>query len=142
MDGSIPLALATESALVGRARIVTIEPDAVVVADASNELRACDTLDIAETGSLAEGDEVLAWLPQSRNERGIVLGRVRRQVVSAAEEGTPDELVLEARHSLTLRVGDGSITIREDGKILIKGKDLVSHATQRNRIKGGSVQIN
>ena len=54
----------------------------------------------------------------------------------------PEELLLEAKHSLTLRVGDGSITIREDGKILIKGKDLVSHATRLNRIKGGAVQIN
>ena len=29
-----------------------------------------------------------------------------------------------------------------DGKILIKGKDLVSHAQRTNRIKGGSVAIN
>ena len=58
------------------------------------------------------------------------------------EDVVPDELVLEAKHTLTLRVGDGSITIREDGKILIKGKDLVSHAARTNRIKGGSVQIN
>jgi len=41
-----------------------------------------------------------------------------------------------------LRVGDGSITIREDGKVLIKGKDLVSHAQRMNRIKGGAVSIN
>ena len=51
-------------------------------------------------------------------------------------------MVLEAKRRLTLKCGDGSITIREDGKILIKGKDLVSHATRMNRIKGGAVQIN
>jgi archaeosine-15-forming tRNA-guanine transglycosylase len=54
----------------------------------------------------------------------------------------PHRLVLEANEALTLRVGDGSITIREDGKILIKGKDLVSHAKRMNRIRGGSVTIN
>ena len=52
------------------------------------------------------------------------------------------EVVIQARESLTLRVGDGSITIRADGKILIKGKDLVSHAQRANRIRGGSVAIN
>jgi len=55
---------------------------------------------------------------------------------------TPDTLLLEAKESLTLRVGDGSITIRADGKILIKGKELVSHAEKMNRIKGGAVAIN
>jgi hypothetical protein len=54
----------------------------------------------------------------------------------------PDDLVLEAKETVTLRCGDGSITIRADGKILIKGKDLVSHAQRANRIKGGSVSIN
>jgi len=35
-----------------------------------------------------------------------------------------------------------SITIREGGKILIRGNDLLSHAQCLNRIKGGGVQIN
>jgi hypothetical protein len=61
---------------------------------------------------------------------------------SEVDDEIPDTLVLEAKSSLTLRVGDGSITIRADGKILIKGKDLVSYATRVNRIKGGSVSIN
>jgi len=43
---------------------------------------------------------------------------------------------------MTLRVGNGSITIRGDGKILIKGSDLVSHAQRTNRIRGGAVSIN
>jgi hypothetical protein len=51
-------------------------------------------------------------------------------------------LVLEATREMTLRVGDGSITIRKDGKILIKGTDLVSHAKRMNRVKGGAVSIN
>lgn len=57
-------------------------------------------------------------------------------------EDVPDAIVLEARESLTLRVGDGSITIRADGQILIKGRDLVSSAQRLHRIKGGAVSIN
>jgi hypothetical protein len=103
---------------------------------------------------LRPGDGVLCWTENEDRERGVILGRIGAPVasapaqVTAAENTTaaivelPDELVLEAKHSLTLRVGAGSITIREDGKILIKGKDLVSHAQRLNRIKGGAVQIN
>jgi len=104
----------------------------------------CDVLHAADAPpSLAPGDLLLVWQP-APGERGVVLGRVgpTNGPTSADPAGPPTELVLEATHSLTLRVGDGSITIREDGKVLIKGKDLVSHATRTNRIKGGAVQIN
>lgn len=108
------------------------------------------------------GDTVLCWADPEAPNHGLILGRVGPSIArpqtadDAGETGgislsntpeapareTPDSVVLEAKHALTLRVGEGSITIREDGKILIKGKDLVSHAQRMNRIKGGSVSIN
>jgi hypothetical protein len=95
---------------------------------------------------LGRGDRVLCWVDGDDREHGVVLGRIGPSVVpapaAAAPAALPDTLVLEAKQALTLRVGDGSITIREDGKILIKGKDLVSHAQRTNRIKGGAVAIN
>jgi len=105
------------------------------------------TCDVLETSSsaipFASNESVLVWVEAAQgSERGIVLGRITESDTGARSVETPDELVIEARRSLTLRVGSGSITIREDGKILIKGKDLVSHATRLNRIKGGAVQIN
>lgn len=89
------------------------------------------------------GDEELNELP-------IVLGNVgtlgnsqpEAAVVPSPSADVLEELVIEAKKNLTLKCGDGSITIRADGKILIKGKDLVSHAQRMNRIKGGSVSIN
>jgi len=57
-------------------------------------------------------------------------------------EDAPDELVMEARKNLVLRCGAGSITLRADGKVLIRGKDLVARARRTHRIKGGSVAIN
>jgi hypothetical protein len=88
---------------------------------------------------LAPRDVVLCWQPDPRVARGVILGRIG---VSHASDDAPEVLVLRANESLTLRVGDGSITIRKDGKVLIKGKDLVSHAERMNRIKGGAVAIN
>ncbi|MDQ3998540.1 MAG: hypothetical protein M3303_16135 [Gemmatimonadota bacterium] len=115
---------------------------------------ACDVL--CSSGDspplIAAGDAVLVWRATPDSDSGVVLGRIgpSRAAASAAESAMlstpvtaapPDELVIEAAKTLTLKVGDGSITIR-DGKILIKGKDLVSHAARTNRIKGGSVAIN
>lgn len=100
----------------------------------------CELLQTGDIASLllAPKDRVLIWQAEPRGPRGVVLGRIG---LSHAQ-GAPDELVLEATKSLTLRVGDGSITIRGDGRILIKGKDLVSHAQRMNRVRGGAVAIN
>jgi hypothetical protein len=90
---------------------------------------------------LVPGDEVVVLLAEEG--RAIVLGRVGPSAESDASNAQlPDEIVLEARKGMTLRVGEGSITLRADGKILIKGKDLVSHARRMNRIRGGSVSLN
>jgi hypothetical protein len=125
------------------ARITTLFDDGRVQIDAG-DARVCQVLCASGVPYLlAPGDEVLAWLPNDASAGGIVLGRVGpSRAASAGPDEPPAELVLEARSALTLRVGDGSIEIRADGKILIKGSDLVSHATRVNRIKGGAVAIN
>jgi hypothetical protein len=125
------------AALLDEAILVACEPEAAIV--------ACDLLEPAVGGTrpLAEGDMVLVVVPEGGGGRGVVLGRVLRpDARSAAEDGPPEEILLEARKGLTLKVGEGSITLREDGKVLIRGRDLVSHARRTNRIRGGSVSIN
>lgn len=115
--------------------------------DGSGQVR-CEVLETSQGSPLVlePGDHVLTWFSPGGAD-GVVIGRIGLSRKSPSplegrETDTPDTLVLEAKNSLTLRVGEGSITIREDGKILIKGKDLVSHAQRLNRIKGGAVQIN
>jgi hypothetical protein len=130
----------TESDLV-RARVVPLE--------APEDSIECDLLVTGSDGPprYLPGEHVLVWQP-SPCDRGVVLGRIvvaehQPPLERPSEQiDMPDELVIEVRKLLTLRVGDGSITISEDGKILIKGKDLVSHAKRLNRIRGGSVAIN
>lgn len=107
-----------------------------------------------DRSALECGDPVLLCSLGSPGEGALLLGRIvrmssrvektngRRQAEGAPSSLVPPTLILEATDELTLRVGDGSITIRKDGKILIKGKDLVSHAQRMNRIKGGAVSIN
>jgi len=51
-------------------------------------------------------------------------------------------VVLQGDDEVVLRCGKASITLRRNGKIVIRGAYLVSRAEGTNRIRGGSVQIN
>lgn len=52
------------------------------------------------------------------------------------------KLVFRANQEIVLHCGKGSVTIRADGKVIIKGTNVVSRASVTNKIKGGSVRIN
>jgi len=143
---SISDAVAVVGARVAQGVVSAVHDDAVHVRVAGlDDGWTCVLLVTGEgpTLRLSPGDEVLVGLLDPAARRGVILGRIGSPTVheEPAEE-TPDHLLLEAKKSLTLKCGDGSITIREDGKILIKGKNLVSLALETNRIKGGSVAIN
>lgn len=148
---------AADAAQLSRGTVLTVDENVLVVLQGtSSDIIVCDVLHSSEQSlRFSEGDSVLILVPGGEGEHGVVLGRIgpARALISSevsdliegeseSSSGLPETLVLEAKKSLTLRVGDGSITIRADGKILIKGKDLVSHAQRTNRIKGGSVSIN
>lgn len=131
----IALAETVADAAVGRIAALA-EDGAVLVEMADGRRLACVRVHASDAPlTLAPGDEVLV-LPRPAGP-ALLLGRIG----ASAADG-PDELVLEARSRLTLRVGDGSITLGGDGRILLKGRDLVSHAARTNRIRGGSVEIN
>lgn len=159
-----------ESTQITRSVVRTVDGNGtIVVACAENgESVRCTLLQSVE-GHLLQlnpGDLVLVWLGTTDAGDGVVLGRIGTSLSRIVEQGTvnpqssdktlreqlpskfdadnkiPDELIIEARQCLTLKCGEGSITLREDGKMLIKGKDLVSRATRMNRVKGGAVAIN
>ena len=138
----------TAGALVA-GRIVSVPADGqlLLAALVDGSLVTCRVLQVTTTASLtlAVDDEVL--LHRLDDGQAVILGRIGPShapapLVESGPADIPDELVLEAKQNLTLKCGDGSITIRADGKILIKGRDLVSHAQRTNRIRGGSVAIN
>lgn len=53
-----------------------------------------------------------------------------------------ERVVLSANREVVLRCGEASITLRRDGKVLIRGTHLLSRSSGPNRVKGASVQIN
>lgn len=52
------------------------------------------------------------------------------------------QVVIEGKKEIVLKCGEASITLTRAGKILLRGKYLLSRSSGVNRIKGGSVQIN
>jgi hypothetical protein len=133
----------TSTGLLRGTVVELVEDGTVIAALADGREVACVRLEAAGAppAALAPGDEILVHCLDD-DATGVVLGRIPRPGATPhSSTGVPDTLVIEETQSLTLRVGDGEITIR-DGRILIKGKDLVSHAQRMNRIKGGAVSIN
>ena len=96
--------------------------------------------------------EVLVMFEKGDPEKPIILGLLAdplEEVIALSESQEPKEVMLdgkrvmlEAQDEIQLKCGEGSITLRKDGKIIIKGTHLLSRAIGPNRIKGGSVQIN
>ncbi|HZE90444.1 MAG TPA: DUF6484 domain-containing protein [Rhizobacter sp.] len=51
-------------------------------------------------------------------------------------------LLFEASQEVVLKCGKGSITLQANGRVVIKGTELVSRASGPNKIRGASVDIN
>jgi len=49
---------------------------------------------------------------------------------------------INAQDEIRLECGKSSILLRKDGKVVIKGANLISRSSGPNKIKGGSVGIN
>ena len=53
-----------------------------------------------------------------------------------------ERLLVGAQRQLVLRCGAASITLESNGKVSIRGTQIVSEAEGANRVRGGSVQLN
>lgn len=103
------------------------------------------------------GRDVLVVFQDGDRSKPIIVGLMEEPLESlvkmnAAATETPERkrelridgkrVVIEADDEIELKCGQGSITIRKDGKIVVKGTNVLSHATGPNRIRGGSVSLN
>jgi hypothetical protein len=53
-----------------------------------------------------------------------------------------DRLVLDAKREIVLRCGESELILRSDGKVVVKGRDVMSRAARSNSIRGANVKIN
>lgn len=99
------------------------------------------------TGKLKEG----AWVAELEEALGGEPGSAvdvegdALQVIpgsAVVTEETEERLVLSAEKEIVLRCGEASITLRADGKIILRGTHLLQRSSGPLRLKGGSVSIN
>lgn len=125
------------------ARLVEIGSDGSLTGQTSDgRLHACDWLAGSATFgvALAVGDTVL-MLPMPPGYRPVVIGRVGRY--SAPTTGvTLPNVTIEASESLSLKCGEASIDLRADGKVMVRGEDVLLRAKGTQRIRAGTVSIN
>jgi hypothetical protein len=67
----------------------------------------------------------------------------------APSEGPPMEahvdgkrVTIEGADEIVLKCGQASLTLRRNGKVILRGTYVETHSSGVNRIKGGSVQVN
>ena len=123
-----------------RVTLRDITPDGRLQVEApSGGLHCCDVLDECAQAALTwrAGDQLLALLP-SGLVPGCVVGRIGR----ARRATPPAVMVVEATESLSLKCGEASVDLRADGKVMVKGDDVLIRAKGTQRIRAGNVAIN
>lgn len=99
------------------------------------------------------GTSVLIVFEDANPRLPIILGPVWGRISAAAQalsrraiekQSEPDgsSAILEAKEEVLLRCGESSLSMRKDGKIVLKGRTIVSRASRANKIRGASVAIN
>lgn len=73
-------------------------------------------------------------------EEPLILGLI--QPLAPEVEADGERLVLEARREVTLRCGKASIHLTADGRVTIRGTQVLSRSDGPNRVQGASVQLN
>jgi hypothetical protein len=89
--------------------------------------------------------ELLLVFDAQRSDRPIVTGvfESRPPLLPSVEARVDGKRVLfDAQDEVVLRCGKASITLRRNGRVVIRGTHVETRAEGVNRIRGGSVQIN
>ena len=95
---------------------------------------------------------VLLLFEQGNPERPIITGFVQPNGVSPSKPGptdVPEKVVIDAEHlilrgkkDVEIRCGDSIVLMTENGRLLLRGRQVTSRASGTHKIKGGAVRIN
>ncbi|QIL82700.1 hypothetical protein G7047_24260 [Diaphorobacter sp. HDW4A] len=95
------------------------------------------------------GRDVVLGFESGEESFPIILGLIQQPQAEMAVRGqcvtveTDDgRVIVQAKDELELRCGEAAILLQADGRIMLRGQYITSHAEAGQRIRGGSVQIN
>jgi hypothetical protein len=83
---------------------------------------------------------ILVGLVESQRLREVGRSEAPMRTVEALVDG--DQVVVEGRDEIVLRCGEASITLRRNGRVVVRGTYVETRSEGVNRIRGGAVQIN
>jgi len=100
-------------------------------------------------GASLIGRDVLVSFVDGNPDAPVVTGVVRlpsdppnASPVSANATVDGERVLLTGRREVVLRCGKASIALAADGRVVIKGANLLATSSGLHRIRGGAVQIN
>lgn len=121
-----------------RAQLLEMRADGLlVVRDSVQREFACEWLETGADLALKLGDTLLVAFVDGA-AMPLAVGRIGRYRAPQTEKN----LRIEATESLTLKCGESSVDLRADGKLMIRGDDVLVRARGTQRIKAGTVNIN
>ena len=99
---------------------------------------------------------VLLSFEQADASRPIIVGFVRDSLLPGAEQADAssrgdsdgdvtvdgDRIVFEAQREIVLRCGKSTIELKRDGKVKVRGTDVLSRSSGPNRVRGASIKLN
>lgn len=151
---------AVARSLVSRARIVALEDDGSVFVRVGRErtrrAAVASHVDLgAVTAALASGIAALVVFEEARVPSPVIIGFVGETAVSVTArtiapvagpciEADVDgrRVRVVAKDEIVLECGKASITMRRNGKVIVRGTHVETNSAGTNRIKGGQVRIN
>jgi len=107
----------------------------------------------AASAAIESGREVLLVFEAERSDRPIIVGLLQEPSGGAEAKQEPGaekleafvdgrRVVVEGQDEIVLRCGEASITLRRNGRVVVRGTYVETRSKGVNRIKGGTVQIN
>lgn len=144
------------------AELVSVNEDKALIAlggHLDNLLEAISVIDLQGIAQLPA--KVLVVFEQGELEKPIVTGVIQTSLEAsqqpAGSQPTAEDQSLRSKRKLTvggktlyigaeqdivLECGKSSIRMTRQGKIILKGTDIVSRALRNNKIKGSSINLN
>jgi hypothetical protein len=135
---------------VSAARVLAVNADGTVrVKPAGNSraavARVAVPLDRARLEKAADaGEEVLVAFLNGDPRSPVIVGALWNHVDDAPVRASVDgkRISLKGHDEIVLECGNASITLRRNGRLIIKGALVETVSEGTNRIKGGQVRIN
>ena len=119
-------------------------PSAVMSAELATSVTDADI-----DGAIAQASDAVVIYAEDSTQRPVILAVLRgprgTQSVQDQRFTVVDDAgrtVVDAEQELVLRCGDAMLSLRADGKIKIRGLDVITRARRTHRITGGVVLIN